>query len=107
MNNVFKKVKITHKLLLIVLGLMCTNQLNAINFYNKYITQPRYTHWCNKYSWRRIKKFPGYERVRNWTNSCWQGNCADHHKYMSPDACVRDRFDNGVPRPLLPEHNIF
>jgi hypothetical protein len=42
MNNVFKNVTITQKMLLIVLGLMCTNQLNG-NFFNK--------HWCDQYTW--------------------------------------------------------
>jgi hypothetical protein len=77
MNNVFKDVTITHKLLLIVLGLMCTNQLNAmlgrIN---------RGRHWCNR--------FADYYGTKNWQISS-PPNSSSRFKYRNLDQCMKNR----------------
>ncbi len=72
MNYIFKNFTIIHKLLSIVLCLMCTNQLQGFWGTNK--------HWCDQYS------FYNYWRRPNWVI----------YKYVSPEICKKSRFPNGL-----------
>ena len=86
MNNVFKKVKITHKLLLIVLGLMCTNQLNG-NFFNK--------HWCDKYKWTGFRG--GLYKPKFMTLGLTQDECKRRYNFFGISTAPR----NIISRPQM------
>ncbi len=93
MNNVFKDVTITHKLLLIVLGLMCTNQLNAMSLNPMYYIN-RNRHWCER--WIRS----GIGVTQNWQVAKPTNDPAG--KYINLEHCRNDRSQEGLQTSYFP-----
>ncbi len=99
MNNVFKNVTITHKLLLIVLGLMCTKSYTKWG-YNISAAFGNYLHYCNN-TYRSVGLYednpPKFWQILQYTslNACaqdWRANgtcrnttkCGNIRKLVSP-----------------------
>ena len=81
MNNVFKNATITQKLLLIVLGLMCTNQLSAW-----FVLKDK--HWCEEYHWHKYSWYD-WRYEPNWKN----------YGLNDKNECMAKYNELGVPYP--------